>query len=135
MAERCGEESCERTAAARSSRRAGHSSGNQSLSSPAEPARTALHRPLGCLKHPDGVAQFRCAFIELARDRAFHLALHNFEFSQRPLGPDLVQPFFQESDFTALTRQFGEVGTLEEFDNGIATLLDFMHAITKLSFV
>src|SRR5438552_124921 len=102
MAERCGEESRQRRAAARSSRRAGHASGSQPLSSPAEATSQILYRPLRCLKYLDGVAQFRCPFVEFARDRAFHLPLHNLELGQRPLGPDLVQPFFEESDFTAL---------------------------------
>src|SRR5438477_8083437 len=135
MAECRGEEACERRAAARSSRRAGRPSGRPSLRSrQPTPLAQWLHRPLRCLKHPNGVAQFRGAFVELARYRAFHLTLHNLELSQRPLGPYFIEPLFEESDFTALTGQLGEVGMLEGFDDCVATLLDFTHAVSKLAF-
>src|SRR5437588_5851736 len=94
-----------------------------------------LYRPLGCLKQLNSVAQFRRAFVELACDRAFHLTLHNLKFGQWPLGSHLLKPFFEKSDFAAFTRKLWEVGMLKEFDNGVATLLDFAHAVSKLALI
>src|SRR6267378_7663783 len=75
----------------------------------------------------DGVAQFGGPLVKLLRDCAFHLALHDLEFAERPFRTHLLEPFFEKRDLTAFRRKLREIRLLEKLYDGVASSLNFAH--------
>ena len=89
---------------------------------------------LTALQQFDRVAQLGGAFVRLAGDSYFHLALHDLQLGEWALGTNFFQPLFKESQLRAFRSQLGEVGLLKKFLDGIATTFDLSHGVGKLTF-
>src|SRR6478672_3479941 len=99
------------------------------------PVVLLFHRLPARFELLDGVAQFGGPLVKLLRNCAFHLALHDLEFAERPFRAHFLEPFLEKRDLATFRRKLRKIRFLEKLYDGVAPSLNFAHGVGKFSFM